>query len=252
MSSTPTKLKIATFDIEMFPCLGWFFGGYEVNPLKYEREDELASFAYQWLGQKKVHIKGRCDYKDKTDKSLAKDLWALFDEADILIGHNLDRFDIKKANSRFLVSGLTAPSHYRTIDTLKVIKKHFGENRNGLDHFCQKHGIGEKTHEKYHDLWYPCIQGDKTAWRKMKKYNQEDVRINAEMYNLIRPWIDNHPNLATMLDRPCCPNCGSIDTSANGYRFAQGTKYRRIQCNDCGAWFKQSMPKRGSGKISGK
>lgn len=247
-----SDLQIYTFDIELFPNLAWVFGAYDTNVIRFEREFELASFAYQKLGQKKVHVRGRDDYKDPTDKSLATDLWALFDKADILIGHNVDRFDVKKSNSRFLAHGLDVPSHFRTVDTLKVIKKHFGENKNGLDHFCQKHGIGSKTEEKYYDLWYPCLQGDKKAWKKLKKYNQEDVRINAEMYELILPWIDNHPNLATMLRSDCCPNCGSTNYGSNGTRWAQGTQYRRLHCKDCGNPFKGSVKKNGSVRISGK
>ena len=67
----------------------------------------MLSFAWKWADEKKVHCKALCDYpgyaKNKTDDTpLIKDLWKLFDEADILIAHNGDRFDRRKANSRFL------------------------------------------------------------------------------------------------------------------------------------------------------
>lgn len=239
--------KIACFDIELSPNLAWVWGAYEQNAIgDFEKEFELLSFAYQWLGQKKIHVKARCDYKDDSDKALTEDLWALFHEADILIGHNVDRFDVRKANQRFLFHQLTPPSHFRTVDTLKIYKKHFADNKNGLDYICRKHGLGKKTDQKYGDLWLRCIRGDKRAWRLLKKYNQEDVRINMKLYKFLLPWIDNHPNLATMLEQPGCPNCGSTDYSSDGYRFAQQVKYQRRICRSCGNRYKGTIPKKAT------
>ena len=53
--------------------------------------------------------------KDKTDdKALMRKLWDLMDEADIVIGHNCDSFDIKKINSRFFDDKI---SHNRAYNT---------------------------------------------------------------------------------------------------------------------------------------
>lgn len=244
--------RIVCIDLELAPNLAWVWGAYEQNALHFEKEFELMSFAYQWLGQQKVYVKGRCDYNDDTDKALASDLWALFDDADIIIGHNIDRFDVKKANSRFLFHQLGVPSHFRTVDTLKVYKRHFADNKNGLDHICQRHGLGKKSEAKYGELWMGCIKGDKKAWRLMKKYNAEDVRINMKLYEFLLPWIDNHPNLSVMLEKACCPNCASQQIGSDGYRWSQGAKYRRLFCKECGNRFKGTIPKRGNVKLSGK
>jgi DNA polymerase III epsilon subunit-like protein len=81
----------------------------------------MLSWSFKWLDGKHI-TKGLCDYKtfkkDKTnDKELVTELWELFNEADILIAHNGDRFDRRKSNTRFLKHHLTPPQPYQTIDT---------------------------------------------------------------------------------------------------------------------------------------
>jgi hypothetical protein len=54
----------------------------------------VLSFAYKWFDSKRVECRCLPDYL--TEYELVKDLWSLFNEADIVIGHNLDRFDAKQ------------------------------------------------------------------------------------------------------------------------------------------------------------
>lgn len=97
----------------------------------------MLSFAYKWFGESGTRVHTLPQYrlykKDPFDDSkLIEDLWKLFDEADIIIGHNINSFDIKKANTRFIENGLMPPSNYQTIDTLRVAKKYFGFTSNKL------------------------------------------------------------------------------------------------------------------------
>ena len=71
----------------------------------------MLSFAINGMGEDKIHCHALPDYplfkRDKeNDKHLIEDLHALFDEADVLIAHNGDRFDIRKSNARFIMQGL--------------------------------------------------------------------------------------------------------------------------------------------------
>ena len=58
------------------------------------------------------------------DEGVVRVLYQVLQEADVLVGHNSDRFDLKKFNTRALHYGL-APLHIRTqqtVDTLKIAK----------------------------------------------------------------------------------------------------------------------------------
>ena len=50
------------------------------------------------------------------------------------------------------------------------------------------------------------------------------------------PWIQNHPNVGMYTDKMACPKCGSGKIQSRGFQINQTTKYKRIQCQDCGGW----------------
>jgi hypothetical protein len=111
------KPRIAFYDLENSPALGWYYDRYkEGNIVADEQDWFMLSFAWQWADEKKVHCKALCDYpgyaKNKTDDTpLIKDLHKLFDEADILIAHNGDRFDRRKSPTP--ASSAAASPHHR-------------------------------------------------------------------------------------------------------------------------------------------
>jgi hypothetical protein len=41
-------------------------------------------------------------------------MWKLLDRADVVVGHNADKFDVRKGNARFIAHGLPPPPPYRT------------------------------------------------------------------------------------------------------------------------------------------
>ena len=107
-------------------------------------------YAWKWQGEKKIHVKALCDYPEydanlDNDFFLVKDLRDLFDEADVLIAHNGDRFDIRKAQARMVRYGMKPPSRYQTIDTLKAARKYFQFDSSRLDALGQYLGLGQKA-----------------------------------------------------------------------------------------------------------
>jgi RNase_H superfamily len=236
-----TKFKILLFDIETAPSLGYSWNKYETTILKFEKEWYMLSFAYKWLGQKEVIVKALPDYpnysKDHSDdKALVTDLWNLFNEADLIIGQNLDKFDIRKANTRFLYHGLTPPEPYKTVDTLKLAKKYFAFNSNKLDDLGEFLGVGRKVKHEGIEMWLGCMAGDPKAWAKMKKYNKQDVLLLEKIYNKFRPWHKSHPNITIKGDKLACPVCGSPKVQKRGYNYLISYKSQRYHCQVCGHW----------------
>lgn len=202
----------------------------------------MLSFAWQWADESKVNCKALCDYpgysKNKIDDShLIKDLHQLFDEADVTVAHNGDRFDRRKANSRFLGCGLPPPSHYVTIDTLKAARRQFLQGSNSLQSLGEFLGLGGKLPTTGWHTWRGCIDGDPKAWAALKRYNKRDVSLLRDVYERIRPWIPNHPDLRVYDGRPGCPHCPSTNIQKRGPRVARTRRYQTYQCQDCGSYF---------------
>jgi hypothetical protein len=219
----------------------WGNGMYQQNLIRMETQPYMLSFAYSWLDENRIHIRALPDYKNyKTDKEndydLCCDLWQLLDESDIVISHNADRFDIRKSNGRFLFHGMSPPSPYKTVDTLKIVRKYFALASNKLTDVCEFLGIGKKLDHYGVELWFDCQNGDPKAWRLMKKYNIHDVKILKALYSKIRGWAKNHVDLSRYFDYVCCPNCTSYDISWRGWDYNKKKPHRRIHCDACGCW----------------
>lgn len=243
--------KILLVDIETAPSVGFVWGKWDQNVIEMERDWFVLSFAYQWLDDPSPTIRALPDYKGykpgaSNDKPLMSDLWELLNEADIVVAHNGDSFDIKKSNARFLSHGLPPPSSYKTVDTLKVAKKYFKFDSNRLGDLGKSLGIGTKVPHVGFALWKGCMAGDKAAWEIMKEYNGQDVVLLKEIYLRIRPWA-NHPDVNLYSDKPRgdhpCPNCGSDHTQRRGVAVARTRKYQRWNCQGCGSWFQGEIVK---------
>jgi DNA polymerase elongation subunit (family B) len=231
------KQKVLLFDIETSPSLGYVWGKYQQDVIEFDKEWYILSFSAKWLNSK-VFAHALPDYPTykrdpENDKLLVKDLWKLFNEADILIAHNGDQFDVKKANARFAYHNLPPPAPYKTVDTLKIARRYFKFTSNKLDDLGKHLRVGRKVvHTGFH-LWQGCMRGDKSAWKKMLQYNKQDVILLEAIYYKLRPWLQNHPPLA---GRGSCSNCGSPTLISRGYGYNKRGRYFKYQCKTCYAW----------------
>lgn len=231
--------KILVLDLETLPNIGYVWGKYDQNVIRFTQQSCVATFVAKWLDSPKIISKALPDYKGYTagsydDKALILDLWKLFNEADIIIAHNGDQFDVKVAVGRFILHGLQPPSPFKTIDTKKMVKEVARYNSNSLDDLCSLLDIGKKIKTDF-DLWEGCISGDKTCWDKMVKYNRMDVLLLEKLYLKLMPYAKVHPNL-TFWTRGTCPKCGGHNVQYRGVARCITRQYQRFQCNDCGSW----------------
>ena|SRR3990167_1432820 len=234
-------MKILLLDLETSPFLGFTWGKYEQNVIKFTQDSQVLSFAWKWLHEKQVYCMAQCDYagyrKGKLDdKKLVKDLWDILDKADAVIAHNGIRFDEKVANARFVFHKMIPPKPFKSIDTRRIAKATGMFPSNKLDDLAQYFGVGKKMSTGGFELWEGCMAGDKEAWKKMKSYNKHDVVILEPVYLRLLPWIKNHPNRnlydGTIMN---CPNCGSDKVHKRGTaRLRVGTR-QLYRCGNCGA-----------------
>jgi uncharacterized protein YprB with RNaseH-like and TPR domain len=235
-------MKILLFDIETSPIEAHVWDMYETNVLNVLKDSHLMSFAYRWYGKDKTHVRALPDYQSykknkRDDAELVKDLWHLFNEADIIIGHNGDSFDIKKSQARFIHYGLPPVPPVKTIDTLKLCRKYFKFSTNKLDAVGKLLGVGRKEKTGGFDLWLDCLAGDPKAWKRMKKYNKQDVVLLEAVYEKLRPWMTNHPNTNSFEDRHyLCEVCGSAHFHKKGVEVTKTSRYIRLHCQGCGKW----------------
>lgn len=231
-------MRILLLDIETAPNLAHVWGIWQQNiaPNQLLEASYVLCWSAKWLDER--HVQFDSVYRS-SPRAMLKRIHALLDEADSVIHYNGTKFDIPTLNKEFLIHKLGRPAPYRQIDLLTVTRQQFKFPSNKLDYVAQALGVGRKTKHEGHELWLKCIAKEPTAWKRMQRYNMNDVRLLERVYHRLLPWIKTHTNYSIFNGSPlCCPNCGSAKTIGRGYAYTTAGRYQRHQCKTCGSWFR--------------
>jgi len=232
--------KILLLDIETAPIQGTFWRIGRKVSLSHENITKdwfIICWSARWLFSDKTM--GECTTSqeaiDGDDERIMRILWALLEQADILIGHNIAGFDLPKINTRFMLNDIMPPTPSIVLDTLKASQAHsFSSNK--LDYLGQLVTRKGKLKTDY-ELWKRCLRGEQEALDYMLKYCKEDSLLLEEVYLFLRPWMRNHPNLALMADvkELTCGVCMTPGMVEIGNYYTGVNKYASYRCPNCGA-----------------
>jgi DNA polymerase elongation subunit (family B)/predicted RNA-binding Zn-ribbon protein involved in translation (DUF1610 family) len=235
--------KILIIDIETAPIRAkvWDIWNQNIGLEQIDNDWFILTWSAKWLFDKKVYsarLRGDEAIKQE-DKRILKGMWELLNEADVVVAHNGDKFDIPRLNTRFIINHLSPPLPYQSIDTLKTIKRQFAFTSNKLDFVNKMLRLERKQKHEGFPMWSKCYIGDDKALREMERYNVKDVKILEETYLRLRPWIKPHPNVGLfILDEHAfhCPSCGSTDLKDEGKKYyTTANAYSQFRCGNCGA-----------------
>jgi len=232
--------KILVFDIETSPLLTWVWSLRQkyINPSNIEQDWFVICWSAKWLFEDEV-MNATVTPKEarkQDDKRIVKELWDLLDEADIVIAHNGNKFDIKKMNGRFIKYDLNLPSPYQSIDTYLAARKRLNLSSLKLDFIAEYLGLPRKSSTSF-QLWLDSMAGDQEALDDMTKYCDQDVRVLEDVYLKLRPFIQPHPNLGLFIesDAKVCPSCASTNLKREGQYATTVNLYDAYRCDDCGS-----------------
>lgn len=236
------SMKTLILDIETAPLKSYVWGiwnvnlGHSLNML--ESDWFILTWSAKWLFNPTVMSDKLTpeEVLKEDDKRISKSLWALLEEADVVIAHNGLKFDIKRINTRFLKNGLTPPMPYMVIDTLIHARRRFNITSNKLDYIGKFLGLGEKLSTGGFDLWKRCMNGDAEALTEMEIYNIQDVKLLEDVYLTLLPYIKPHPNVSLFVaeDVHACPSCGSTNLKWEGQYATYANTYDAFRC-ECGS-----------------
>lgn len=245
-----TKLQSRglVWDIETSPLITYSWGIWEANAIEVIEDKQILTVAWQWVGEKRVHVVGQNDYDSyrpgvNNDLQVVKKIRSLLDECDYAIAHNGDQFDVKIANARMMVHGLTPPSPYKQIDTKKIAKRVAGFTSNRLKDLAKDLNVSQKGDPGGFATWKGCLAGDQKAWRTMKRYNKQDIPPLLDIYMKMRSWDTQAFPLNVAEGRPAaCKYCGSNHINAGmKYRATNTNLYQYFRCMDCGGNLKSRI-----------
>lgn len=243
-------MRILILDIETSPKLAyvWRFFKENISPKQVKEHGHIMSFAAKWLGEDEIFY---FENRDDVDVEIVSQLTSLLDQADMVVAHNGEEFDLKQIRARAVVHKLKPPSPVKVIDTLKVARREFGFPANSLEYLSNVLNIKhkKKSHAKFpgFELWLECLRGNEEAWREMRDYNIHDVLVLEEVYLIFRAWDTKHPNVLVKddVEEPKCPKCGSVHVHKRGFAYTNVGKFQRFQCLSCGGWSRTRYSEHG-------
>lgn len=244
LSKAEKNLKILFWDIETSPALSAHWGEWQQNINKDAKVRDYGLLTHAWAwGDGEVVSSAVCaeDARHNEYQSIVHEMWALLDEADIVVAHNGAKFDIKRANAEFVKAGLPPPSPYKVYDTLKVAKAKFKFPRNDLESLCNYLGVEHgKLKNSGMPLWMKCITGCTQSLNEMEEYNRGDIYALRDVFYRLLPWDNQGINFGLYGDRlqnHLCTHCGSseLETLEGKYAYTSNNSYQVYRCSVCGA-----------------
>lgn len=180
--------KVIFFDIETSPNMvfSWRIGSkVNLSPDDIIKERAIICICWKWADSQEVHS---LQWNKGDDKEMLQKFAKVIDSADIVIGQNSDKFDIKWLRARCIYHSIPISPKFQSLDTLKMAKAGFYFNSNKLNYMGQFLGVGEKIKTEY-DLWKNIVLSNcQTSMKKMIFYCQEDVRLLERVYNKLKEY----------------------------------------------------------------
>ncbi len=232
------KAKILFFDIETSHDLVASFGLYP-EAIPYQNVVvpwQLISIAWKWAGESKVHS---LRAKKGNDKKIAKRFYQEIIKADYVVGHNSDKFDIKRFNTRLILNNLPPlPSKIASIDTLKLARKNFAFTSNRLGYLVSKLDGKEEKGKPESGDWIKFLLGSpkdsQAAAKRIEKYNRQDVVVLERIFDKLKPVIEKKLVLEANTAFEC-HGCGSDNLIKHGILRLKTKSMQRLHCNNCGS-----------------
>ncbi len=257
--------KLLTYDIETGLLLAYLFSIQGEQRISYKQLHPAANItpiiciAYKWFHEKKTHI--------LVGETAVEDFDKQARQADVCLGKNNRKFDIKHINTQRMLQGLRPyPEWINQSDDLESqLRKYFAFPSQSLDYISNLLGFGGKVHMGLED-WQNIADyklfsrivlqtqelstynkstiatslfnktskqvkedGEK-ALKKMIFYNKKDVQDTENILRRVVPYITLKHNAATAQDGKGCIACGSHDLAPTKIVFQGKTKYQQFEC----------------------
>lgn len=229
-----TGSTIVFWDTEFTPNEGFFWGLWDQRiPTTFVNETQrMLCFGAREYGKRTKVVDERVGRVE-----MLTELRDTLEAADLVVSWNGVKYDTRMANREFVKEGLTPPAPYKEVDLMRIVKQRFAFASNKLDFVARELGVGHKVDTGGFDLWRGVMAGDEASWKKMRRYQKQDVELLEKLFEVLKPWIKMpHP----VTDEPglVCRNCGGKHLQRRGEARTLQSIYPRYQCVTCGTWLR--------------
>lgn len=243
------KFKVLLIDIETKPPIvySWNLWNANIGIDQIIEPGGMICFAAKWLGSDEVEFYSEWEHGYDT---MMLQIWRLLDECDAVVHYYGSRFDVPHIQTEFLRSGLTPTRPFKQVDLKTTVSKNFKLDSNKLQFLSQVLGLeGKEEHEGF-KLWDKVLNFsgkydldvERDAKARMESYNIRDVTLLEECYEILLPWIPNHPHRHLYVEGMTgCPTCAAEGSLVrDGYAYTKCSRFPQYRCSVCGYYFRSS------------
>jgi hypothetical protein len=235
--------RILILDVERLPGISkqywWDRGDLKQRYIHFEtveRQPRTTIVCAKWYNRPNVIRLAEWDRGGRL--KFLRNVHRLMEQADIIVGHNIDNADIPWLKGDLHIeAGLPPLPPFKTVDTLKVLRREFksGVPFKGLDAFCQIVGIPSKTDHYDREAMECAVGGSVEHQRRLTEYCAGDVVATQGLLDFLRPHIKNHPALfVTGRDKlTTCHRCGHQTEVIPRRYVANVLTYTMRRCTSC-------------------
>lgn len=231
--------RVLVYDIECSPIVAytWDLKPYRLPIDNIVENPRILCIGAQWLGEKRVQLYSEWQHGRE---GMLENIHRLFSEADVVAGFNSKSFDTPWVLGELAREGHMPPAPFSQVDLYREARSSWRWPSMRLQYVAESLGLGSKMSTGGFGLWRAVLAGDEKAQAKMGRYCKQDVRLTAELYEKMLPWLKTAPNQALYADDEAdvlsCPKCESTDVTRQGYSYTKLGKYLQLRCKACGGW----------------
>lgn len=236
-----SPIKRLFLDIEVSPNVGLFWRPGRKVSINHDaiiHERAIMCVCWKWESEKRTHAL-TWDYS-QNDRQLLVELAPIIEEADEVMAHFGDGFDIPWLRTRILFHGLNPMPLFKVVDTKAWASKHFLFNSDKLDYIA-KFLFGEGKTKTEWEWWVDILmKNSRRLLAKMVEYCRKDVVLLERVWKRLAPHCPAavHAGVAAGLDRWTCPRTGSKNVILSKRRAtASGLVRYQMQNVDDGSYF---------------
>lgn len=247
----PSERKILIYDIETPRLKGeiWWSGKQWVSGLDIHDEPKIISISWKWVGEDGVYS-DHWNIETQDDKEMLQRFLKDYNEADLVVGVNNNRFDNRWINARALKHGLDVNTFVRSLDIQKEAKRLLRLPSYALAYLAEYFNVPIKKMKTEGIIMWRKIQysedlQERKEWmQKMIEYNIHDILATEGVYLRMLPVLDHiaHLGVAYGNGKYSCPHCGETDNiELFKTTFTKaGTVQHIMKCNEDGTKYKIS------------
>lgn len=203
----------------------------------------MLTFSYKWRGSKSkpnvmsIHEFPLFKEAPWDDSQLVLAAYDVLKEADSLIYHYGDEFDLPFFKTRLIKCGKYFPRTH-TVDTCKVAWRHLKLSAR-LQNLAEFFELPELKMHISKEVWKRAGFGNIEALETLKERCRSDVDILDMVADKLAPYC-KFINKNLFYKDKGCPNCGSKRIQSNGRKYyaTDATLRRHYECQECWTVFR--------------